>query len=301
MEWGVHLPHLGRSATRETLATWLPELEGLGAESGWVSDHIAWPSDVESHYPYSADGRFPGGFDLAWLDPLPTLAFAAALTERMRLGTTVLILGYRKPVQTAKMLATIDVLSEGRLVLGVGVGWMREEFEALDMPWDHRGARADEYLELFEAFFTQDHPSYSGRYYQVPEVGFSPKPVQEKVPVWVGGNSEAAWRRVARFGDAFHAAFEPVEALATAWSRVRELTAEGGRDPDALRFSVRFHLDPASRMDPAVSIAGSVEQMKDTVGRLAGIGVDHIVVDPSAPGGPNARLDAVRQFAEEVL
>src|SRR5947209_7399485 len=176
MEFGVHLPHLGRQATRETVRDFSRKVDELGFDSVWASDHIAWPADVHSRYPYSETGAFPAPFGTPWLDPLGTLLFVAACTERVRLGTTVLILGYRPPVQTAKLLATLDMLSGGRLILGAGVGWMREEFEVLGMPFDHRGARADEQLEVFEALFSQEHPSYEGRFYRFPPVGFEPKP-----------------------------------------------------------------------------------------------------------------------------
>src|SRR5690606_6400356 len=156
------------------------------------------------------DGSFPPPPDMSWLDPIGTMFFVAGVTENLKLGPTVLVLGYRLPVVTAKAIASLDVLSEGRVILGVGVGWMREAFEVHGMPFDHRGKRADEQLELFLELFTEEHPSYDGTYYQIPEIGFEPKPAQAKVPVWVGGDTEPAFRRVVRYGDAFHAAFEPI-------------------------------------------------------------------------------------------
>ena len=228
MQWGVHLPHLGRQATRDHLIAFARSVEEWGYASGWVSDHIAWPASITSSYPYSDDGAFPARQDLPWLDPIGTLLFVAACTERIRLGTTVLILGYRPPVQTAKQLATLDVLSGGRLILGVGVGWMREEFEVLQMPYDRRGERGDEYLEVFTTLFSEEEPSYDGSFYRFPTVRFEPKPVQRPVPIWVGGSSEGAYRRAARYGQGFHAAFEPLEQVAAAWGRVRELAAERG-------------------------------------------------------------------------
>ena len=176
MEWGIHLPHIGRQASREAVLRMARSADQLGMHSGWVSDHIAWPAHIESSYPYTDDGHFPAGNDMPWLDPVGTLFFVGAVTERLKLGATVLILGYRPPMLTAKAFASLDVMTDGRALLGVGVGWMREEFEVLGMPWDHRGARADEQLELFQAMFSRDMPSYQGRYYQVPEVGFSPRP-----------------------------------------------------------------------------------------------------------------------------
>jgi probable F420-dependent oxidoreductase len=300
MDWGIHLPHLGRQATRRNLIEFAQQAEALGFHSGWVSDHIAWPSHLESKYPYSDDGSFAPAPTMPWLDPLGSLFFVAACTERLQLGTTVMILGYRPPVLSAKAIASLDHLSEGRVILGVGVGWMREEFEVLGMPFDHRGKRADEQLALFHALFTEDAPSFKGEFYEVPEIGFEPKPFARRVPIWVGGDSEPAYRRVAAFGDAFHAAFQSVEEVAAGWARVRELAAEAGREPGELRLSVRLYLDPEGSMPPEKSIAGSPEQMLDTIGRWRGIGVDHIVLDPVASGGLAGRRAAMERFMVDV-
>jgi probable F420-dependent oxidoreductase len=279
---------------------WAEEADRLGLHSGWVSDHVAWPRDISSKYPYTDDGSFPGGFDMPWLDPLATLAFAAARTENLKLGTTVLILGYRPPVLTAKWVATLDVLSEGRAILGVGVGWMREEFDVIGMPFDHRGARADEQLELFDALFSQPAPSFDGQFYQLPEIGFSPKPVQSRIPVWVGGSSAAAFNRAARFGDAFHAAFEPAAKVADGWRAVGAACEELGRDRAELELSVRLYLDPGGRMPAGTSLQGSPQQMLDAVGRWREIGTDHLLLDVVAPGGSAGRLDSLRAFMSEV-
>lgn len=300
MDWGIHLPHLGRQATRRALIDFAQHAEQLGFHSGWVSDHVAWPRDIHSQYPYSDDGSFAPPPDMPWLDPLGTLFFVAACTERLRLGTTVLILGYRPPVLTAKAVASLDHLSEGRVLLGVGVGWMREEFEILGMPFDHRGKRADEQLALFRSFFADDAPSFHGEFYDVPEVGFEPKPAARRVPIWVGGDSEAAYRRVAAFGDAFHAAFQSPDEVAAGWDRVRKLVAEAGRDPGDVRLSVRLYLDPEGSMPAAKSIAGSPEQMIDTIGRWREIGVDHVLLDPVAPGGLDGRRAAMERFMVDV-
>lgn len=300
MQYGVHLPQLGRTADRKTLIEWAEEADRLGLHSGWVSDHVAWPREIESKYPYTDDGSFPGGFDMPWLDPLGTLMFVAARTERLKLGTTVLILGYRPPVLTAKFWASLDVLSEGRTLLGVGVGWMKEEFDVLGMPYDHRGARGDEQLEVFDRLFSNANPSFDGRFYQFPEIGFSPKPVQSPVPIWVGGNSDAAFRRTARYGHCFHAAFQKRATVVEEWAAVRAACEAIGRDPGEVELSIRLYLDPEARMEPAKSIQGSADQMAATVADWAAIGVDHILVDVVAGGGPQGRLDALRSFMTDV-
>lgn len=300
MDFGVHLPQLGRSATRENLLEWATEADRLGLHSAWVSDHVAWPRDIESSYPYTDDGSFPGGFDMPWLDPLGTLMFVAATTERIKLGTTVLILGYRPPVLTAKWMSTLHVLSNGRAILGVGVGWMREEFEVLGMPFDHRGARADEQLEIFERLFTDDTPSYEGSYYSFPEIGFSPKPPGGRIPIWVGGSSAAAFRRTARHGDAFHAAFEPIERVVDEWDAIGRACDEIKRDRNELELSTRLYLDPEARMEPEKSLQGNPDQMAETVAAWRSVGVDHLALDVVAGGGSTGRLDALRAFMADV-
>jgi probable F420-dependent oxidoreductase len=301
MEYGVHLPHLGRQSDRESLMEFARKADALGFHSGWVSDHIAWPAEIASRYPYSENGDFPAPFNTPWLDPLGTLLFVAACTERLRLGTTVLILGYRPPVQTAKLLATLDVLSAGRAILGVGVGWMREEFEALGMPFDHRGARGDEQLEVFEALFTEPMPSYEGRFYRFPPLGFQPRPLNGHIPVWVGGDTEAAFRRAGRYGDAFHAAFEPLDAVKQHWSRVKAFAEKYGRDPAALQLSVRLYLDFDGNTDPAKSLLGEPEQMREQVARYADAGVAHLLLDIVARGGVRGRQEAMERFATDVM
>jgi probable F420-dependent oxidoreductase len=300
MDFGAHLPHLG-FADRDALLRFARRIEDAGFHSGWVSDHIAWPSSIKSTYPYSDDGAFPAPNVIPWLDPIGTLTFVAAVTERLRLGTTVLILPYRPPVQTAKQLATLDVLSGGRLILGVGVGWMREEFDVLQMPFDHRGGRGDEQIEVFSTLFSDEAPSYEGRFYRFPAVGFEPKPVQQPVPIWVGGSSEAAFRRTARYGHAFHAAFESLAVIERSWARVRELASGEGRDLGELTLSVRWYLDPDQTRDPEKSVAGSPEQMVDTIGRLAEVGVSHLLLDAVAPGGVDGRLAAYETLASDVV
>lgn len=300
MQWGVHLPHLGRQVSRESLVEFAQTIEQLGCHSGWVSDHVCWPAEIESKYPYSADGSFAPGPDMGWLDPIGTQLFVAGVTQSLRLGFTVLILPYRQPVVTAKALATLDVLSNGRLILGAGVGWMREEAEILGMPWDRRGARSDEQLALFERLFTEPQPSFDGEFYQLPTVGFEPKPVQNPVPVWIGGSSDAAFKRAARFGTGFHAAFQSLDVVRQEFQQVQQYAQELGRDPDTFTLSLRVYLDPAGSMPDNVSIAGSIQAMQDRVGEFAEAGIAHVLLDPVARGGVAGRLDAVREFMENV-
>lgn len=300
IDWGVHLPHLGRQVDAETLTEFAQRIEALGCHSGWVSDHVCWPANITSKYPYTDDGSFAPTPDMAWLDPLGTQLFVAGVTTRLKLGFSVLILPYRPPVSTAKQLATLDVLSNGRLIVGAGVGWMAEEAAILGMPWDQRGRRADEQLALFETLFNDPTPRFDGNFYQLPEVGFEPKPVQNPLPIWIGGSSPAAFKRAARYGSGFHAAFQPLETVIEEFAQVRGYAEELGRDPDTFTLSLRVFLDPAGVMEGAKSIAGSAQQMRDTVAGLSEAGVQHILLDPVARGGVAGRLDAVSDFMENV-
>jgi probable F420-dependent oxidoreductase len=302
MDFGVHLPHLGRGADRHNLARFARRADELGYHSGWVSDHIAWPTGVASKYPYSDTGAFPAPNTMPWLDPMGTLFFAAAHTERLKLGTTVLILPYRPPVQTAKAWATLDVLSEGRAILGVGVGWMKEEAEALGMPFDHRGARSDEQLEAFDALFTQPEPEYHGRFYDFPPLGFNPRPVNGRIPIWVGGDTEPAFRRTARWADCFHAAFTPLPRIKEQWARVQQLTAEAGRDPASITLSVRLFAEfDGNTSDPAKSVQGTSAQIIEQIGVFRDAGASHLLVEFIARGGVGGREEAMERFAAEIM
>lgn len=300
MKFGVHLPHLGRDVSGDGVASFAREVEDLDVHSVWVSDHVCWPSRIRSQYPYSSDGSFPVNSAMGWLEPISTLLFVAGVTQRVKLGTTVLILPYRMPVVTAKQLVTLDVVSNGRLILGAGVGWMREEANVLGMPWDDRGTRADEQLEIFKRLFYDAEASFNGKHYRLPPVHFEPKPVQRQVPVWIGGASPAAFRRVAKYGTGFHAAFQPRDVIAEEWSQVLAQANALGRRDGELTLSVRLYLDPAEAMDPQVAIAGAPETMIETVEKWVDIGVRHILLDPVARGGIKGRLEAIREFMTDV-
>src|SRR6266478_1603342 len=190
MRYGFYLPTRGQTATPEALETLVKRGENLGFASVMIADHLVFPVTIKSRYPYTVSGDFPGKGDV--LDQLSLMAFVAAKTTRLRLVTSVMIVPYRNPVLTAKALATIDVLSKGRVTLGVGVGWMREEFEALGTPdFDRRGAVTDEYLRIFKTLWTESPASFSGRFYRFGPLTCSPHPVQKPhPPIWVGDTAK---------------------------------------------------------------------------------------------------------------
>src|SRR5215471_4630481 len=203
MRFGVPLPTFRQAASREGIVRVARLAEQLGYDGVWVSDHIVIPrTELDTFAHGFGDPTHIGSLIY---EPLTVLAFVAACTNRIRLGTTVIILPYRNPLVTAKVLSTIDVLSGGRVTAGVGVGWMEAEFSALGVPYQGRGALSDEYIKAMKVLWSEDRPAFHGRHVQFENIGFDPKPVQKPhIPVWIGGNSRSAIRRAARLGDAWH-------------------------------------------------------------------------------------------------
>ena len=269
MEIGIHLPHIGPLATREGITAFAKLAEEYEFDSLWVSDHVVMPRKLSSRYPYSPDGNFPVPPDVPFLEPLSTLLFAAAVTERVKLGTTILVTPMRNPIVTAKQLASLDVLSGGRLIVGVGTGWMEEEFQMLGAPFARRGARTDEYIKLFKALWTEENPSFQGKFWQIDEVGFAPKPLQRPhPPIWTGGHSAPALRRAGRLADGWHAAYVGADLLREQYQEVQRHAQEAGRDPSSVALSIRTRL-PLN--DPPAAI--------DQIQALRDVGASHIVVE----------------------
>ncbi len=292
MKLGVHLPHVGPLATRQGVAAFARMAEESGFDSLWVSDHVVVPRDMTTPYPYTRDGRFPVPPDTPYLEAVATLLYVAGCTERIALGTSVCIVPWRNPVLLAKQLATLDVLSGGRLIFGAGAGWFPEEFQAMGVPFEHRGTRTDEYLQVTLALWTQDRPSFAGRFYQVEDVGFAPKPLQQPhPPVWIGGDSDSARRRAGRFGQAWHApAGKTAEALADGLANVRRHAALAGRDPSQVGLTVRSRLPRDGWPEEAVSLLKG----------YAAAGASHVVLETFAPDLDVARA-TLQPIAREIL
>jgi probable F420-dependent oxidoreductase len=289
MRYGFYLPTRGRTATPEDLEALVRRGEALGFASVMIADHIVFPSVVTSKYPYTVSGVFPGQGDA--LEQLALMAFIAGKTERLRLVTSVMILPYRNPVATAKTLATIDVLSRGRVTVGVGVGWLREEFEALGAAdFDRRGAVSDEYLRIFKALWTESPVSFAGEFYRFEDVRCLPEPVQKPhPPIWIGGHSKAALRRVARLGDGWHPVganpavpLSPVD-LRRDLDELYRLTEAEGRDPSALTISYKAPLYDVSRPVAAGAdrrpFSGSPDQIAEDIATYERLGVSELIFD----------------------
>ena len=269
MEVGCHLPTQGPLATREALVRFCREAEARSIASLWVSDHVVFPRTKSGEYP---GGRFPHAPDTAYLEPVAVLAAAAMVTERARLGSSVFILGHRHPVVMAKLLTTIDALSNGRLIVGVGVGWWEEELTILGVPYKQRGRHADEILKIFKTLWTEDHPAFEGEFFRFDDVGFQPKPVQKPYPpIWVGGNSPGAFRRVVEHGNGWHATFLSPEQLHASLQQLRAAADAAKRPFDTIEVSMR--------VGTKGPIPDSRQALVDLLGAYKRAGLTHVVMD----------------------
>jgi probable F420-dependent oxidoreductase len=233
------LPTANPFATADYLAAVGRAADERGIGTIWVGEHVVMFDDYQSSYPYSENGRVPMGPGMGLLEPFTTLAFLAAHTTTARLGTAMCLLPQRNPVYSAKEIATVDWLSGGRVDLGVGVGWLREEFEALEVPWPNRGARTDEYLDVLQRLWCEDPSSYEGTYYTLPSCNFFPKPVQDPhPPIHIGGESDAALRRTARAGQGWHSFNRLPGELAGPLARLTELLNERDRSLSEVTVTV---------------------------------------------------------------
>jgi probable F420-dependent oxidoreductase len=283
MEFGCHLPVFGPAATRAGLLTFAREMERLGYDSLWASDHIVIPHTIRSRYPYSDTGQFPLAADATFLEPLTALAMVAGVTERVKLGTTVIVLPHRHPVLAAKMLSTLDHLSGGRVILGAGVGWMREEIELLGAPFDERGAWSDEAIRIMRACWRDERTRFHGRYFSFDDIGCFPKPVRGDIPIWMGGHSKPALRRIVALADGWHAAFPTAAGLEAGLSALREECARQKRPFDELSITLRAGL--AIRTSPGGpdrrALQGTPEEIVADLRAFKALGVTHVLMEAS--------------------
>jgi probable F420-dependent oxidoreductase len=271
MEIGCHLPTTqGPATAREALVTFAREAERGGLASLWVSDHVVIPRVSTG---YGRGGAFPHPPDKPYLDPVTMLAAAAMCTSRVRLGSSVFILGHRHPVVMAKMLATVDALSNGRLICGVGVGWWKEELEIFGVPYKGRGRQADETLKAFKTLWTSDDPALDGEFFRFRDIGFAPKPVQKPhPPLWVGGASPGAFRRVVALGDGWHASPRSLDDFRTGLAALRATAEQAGRPFGTIEVSLRFNL-------PDTLVAGGAQPLIDQLAEYKRLGVRHVLIE----------------------
>lgn len=260
--------------------------EAAGFESAWCGEHVIMPDNIDSKYPYTPDGKIPAEPDTPIPDPLVWLGFAAAAAPTLRLGTCILIVPQRNPLILAKELATLDQLSGGRVELGLGVGWMKEEFDALGVPWERRGSRNDEYIEAMRKLWEGPHAEFHGDFVDFDPVTCSPRPVNGSIPVIVGGDSDAALNRAVKLADGYFPGEGDNERLGKLLGRLRNKAEDAGRDPASIEINTMFGVQ---MMDPAAG----VEQMKE-------LGVDRIMVPAFFFAGPDG-MDRLTEFGETII
>ncbi len=262
MQIGLFAPLGNGNATAGVLRTLGREAEARGFESIWVAEHVVLFEEYESVYPYAADGKFPGGADTGLLEPLTALTYLAAVTDTIRLGTGICLVPQRNPVYTAKQVVDLDVLSGGRVDFGVGVGWLAEEFEAVAAPFERRGARCDEYLQVMRTLWTDDVSEHHGEMYDLPACKMYPKPVQQPhPPIHVGGESAAAMRRVATQGQGWYSFNRTPEQLDEPLARLDAVLAEHGRSRSDIELTVCPYFNPTTPADVEAYRARGVDRL----------------------------------------
>jgi probable F420-dependent oxidoreductase len=286
MQVGLHALGIGAGAQRPVIDAVAAAAESGGFATLWSGEHVVMVDSASSRYPYSADGRIAVPATADWIDPLVGLSFVAAATTTIGIGTGVLLLPEHNPVLVAKQAATLDSLSGGRLTLGVGVGWSREEFEALGVPFARRAARTEEYVAAMRTVWREDVASFTGEFVRFDSVRVNPKPVRSRtIPIVFGGNSDSALRRVAAHGDGWYG-FN-LDGVADVAERVGFLEArcrEAGRDIAGLRLAVALR-------DPQV---GDLEILAD-------LGVDEVVIVDGPPADPGRAAEWVAGLADRWL
>ena len=314
MEFGFGLPGRGANARPEAIKALVDAGESAGFSHFSIPDHVVMPRTNDSTYPYSQSGRFPGDGRGDWLEQLTYLAYLAGITAKARLITSVMVVPHRQPVLAAKMLATADVLSGGRIVVGCGAGWLAEEFAAIQAPpFEERGRVTNEYLEIFKTLWTDAAPEYAGRYASFKDIHFEPKPVQKPhPPLWIGGESPAALRRAATYGDAWYPIganprfpLNTIERYRDGVARLEAACEKAGRPRDAVKLSFWanwYREDEQRRTDTGERhiLSGSAQEVADDARRLRDAGVSVLLFNFER-GSLDDSLAAVGRFVDEVM
>lgn len=302
MRIGVQLAQLGRLADARAVRRSAMAAEQVGFDSIWVLDRLVAPLAPRSPYPGTPDGSLPDGMATS-LDPLAVLAYAAAVTERVRLGASVLVAPWYRPVPLARQLTSLDVLSEGRLSIGLGVGWSLDEYDAAGVPMAERGRRLDEVLDVLDAYWGPDPTVHESENVRIVPARVRPKPTQQpRPPLLLAARAEAGFDRVARRADGWNPVGLPVDVLATVWKQIRDAAAGYGRDPDALQLVVRADIalldEPAG--DDRPTYVGDVAQVADDLAATAEAGASEVIIGFHGDVHLDDALDRIARVAEAL-
>ena len=304
MRLGFALPNLGPVATAEAVSKVAQRAEALGFDSLWTVERLLYPVKPQTPYPVTPDGSLPEPYKYV-LDPLEALTFAAAQTKRIALGTSVLDIPYYNPVMLARRLTTLDFLSNGRLQVGLGLGWSKDEMDASGADMKQRGAMADEFLQVLKAIWTTNPVEFHGKFYQVPKSYINPKPVQQPhPPIYLAAFAPPAMKRLARVADGWNPVAIPVEGMAQMFDGVKQMAKDAGRDPALLKMIVRANLEIADKPlgKERMIFAGSLDQIKEDIAACNKIGAHEVFLDPTfSQGGQSlerwlALMEEFRKF-----
>ena len=305
MRLGFNIPHLGPAAGPEAIVRVAQRAEELGYESVWVTERLLWPVNPQTPYPATPDGSLPEVYKTV-LDPLEALTFVAGQTSRIALGTSILDMPYYNPVMLARRLTTLDVLSNGRLRLGLGLGWSKDEFDAVGASLKERGRRADEFIEVLKAIWTQDPVEFHGKFYNVPKSVIFPKPVQKPhPPIYLAAFSPPAMMRAGRLADGLNPVMAPASAMKQMMETARGAAQEAGRDPSKFALIVRANLMVTDQPlgDDRWMFTGSADQIKGDIAATRDVGADELFFDPTfSPDGTSvdgflSRMEQMRELA----
>lgn len=302
MEIGLHLPSAQPGAEAQSILSVALQAESLGFDAVWMFDHLFTPTALESLYPYSKDGSYAMSHRDPFFDPLGLFGVLAGATENLRIGTGVMVAAYRHPIVLAKALATIENFAPGRVVLGLGSGWMREEFEAVGVPFERRGAMFNEYLRALSAIWSGGSVSFGGEFFSWEEAGFEPTPTQP-IPLIVGGHSDAALRRAARFGDGWAVVTGRGQGsgLDAAEARLRLLDSfleAEGKSRGSFELLYQGALWFSDAPNPKMPLTGPPEEIAASLDRLRSMGIT--MVDLIIFGPPDLIRENAQRFTEEV-
>jgi len=303
MKVGMSLPQIGPQASPESLVKVASRAEELGYDSVWVLERLLWPLNPKEPYPATPDGSLPEAYQIVF-DPIETLTFVAAHTKRVQLGTSVLVLPYHTPIQLARRIATLDVLSGGRALVGVGAGWSRDEFEAVGTPFERRGARCDEFLRAMIDIWTKDPVKFDGEFYHIPESKVGPKPVQKPhPPVYVAGFGQYTFDRAVKFGEGWNpSGIQSFEQLENMINQLRKTAERAGRESMEVVLRAFTVVLKQSRGRNRAPMVGTPDEVRHDTRRLREIGVTHLIQSPPAIGfDPRASVDNMLTLMEQLM
>lgn len=284
MDFGITLPNFGKYADKDKIIHFAITAEELGFDSIWVSDHVVIPDSHEA-------------FGDVFFDPITTLSYISAITKKIKLGTSVLILPYRNPVVLAKMISSLDQLSGGRIILGIGAGWLEREFEALGITFNKRGEITNESLDILRILWTQEHPRYNGSYYNFSEIKFLPKPIQSPYPpIWIGGGSNKSIERALRYGDGWHPVGLTPNELDKKLRSIRNMDVKENFTI-SLRRNLEINNDKTISRDD--TLRGSIDKIINGIKEYQHLGVSHLILH-FLSGTEEGVLKTMRTFSKDI-